>query len=96
MYFTEASFKLINFLPNFHLFVLNELLQKKFILEVNICKGLTMTKETCNFPLVLEAHWTHYRNGLGTRNFYIYIYIYCLGFWCLFLQFSANTALRRK
>ena len=32
-----------------------------------------MIKETYILSLFLEAHWTHYRNGLGTRNLY-YIY----------------------
>ena len=27
-----------------------------------------MIKETDNFPLALETYWTHYKNGLETRN----------------------------
>ena len=45
-------------------------------MKVNICKGLAMIKETCNFPLINYFHWTHYRNGFGTRNFIIFIFFY--------------------
>ena len=62
-------------------------------MKVNICKGLAMIKETCNFALISYFHWTHYRNGLGTRNLYN-IYFFYLGFYPLVfvIQLSVGTA----
>ena len=64
--FTGASFEPITFLPIFHL-------QEKVHFGSWYLQKFNMMKETCNFSLInqlFRSYWTHYRNRLGTINFY--------------------------
>ena len=52
VHFTEASFEPTTFPSIFYPFVITGHSKNKFILEFDICWGLTMIKVTCNFPLI--------------------------------------------
>ena len=93
VHFTEEFFEPIIFLPIFDLFVLDWSLQEQVYFEVDICKSLTMIRETCNFPLINQLF------GILLdplkKQVEDYIVIYSWGLY-IYLALSLNSALRRK